>query len=120
MQAGSQDTWLGEPVERIISETVNDVLGIQLYKDERVTEWNDEICKMLMTRLIDQKKPMKYSVECMIMQKTGTGIHSATASYFDNSTDGQISYIWPKEKSKDHPNKFIVCLVTVLGTSLSC
>ena len=113
-----EDSWSTEPVERLVSESIDGTLKDETYDESRSAAWGDKICELVMRRLIDLKKPSRYAVQCLIMQRNGAALHSSTASYFDTANDGQLSYLWPKEKSKDHPNKTMVCLVTVFGVSM--
>lgn len=108
-------SWKSEEVEHIISSVVDETLKDEAYTDEAVGKWNDRICEGIMAQLINLKWSARFSVDCLIMQRNGAGLHSATASFLDNSVDGQYTYLWPKEKSRDHPNKSILCLVTVFG-----
>ena len=112
------DTWSAEEVERVISDSIELHLRDQAYSDSCALKWNNLICEEIVSRLVGCKKPYKYIVDCLIMQKTGSGLHSHTTSYFDSANDGQITYLWPKDKSKDQPNKTMNCLVTVFGASV--
>eukprot|EP00434_Breviolum_minutum_P042023 symbB.v1.2.037386.t1/scaffold5505.1/size26367/2 len=68
-----------------------------------------------MLRLNEQKKPFKYVVSCIIMQRNGAGLHTATSCWWDAGNDGVYTYMWPREKSKDVVNKSMYCIVTVFG-----
>ena len=114
----SADLWSAEEVERIISDSIELHLKDQIYADDKALKWNSLICEEIIARLVACRKPYKYCVDCLIMQKTGAGLHSHSNSLYDTSMDGQLSYLWPKEKSKDQPNKSMNCLVTVFGASV--
>ena len=45
-----------------------------------------EVCLKRLTAL---NKPFKYVVTCVIMQKNGAGLHTASSCYWDNTTDGE-------------------------------
>jgi hypothetical protein len=45
-----------------------------------------EVC---LKRLTGLNKPFKYVVTCVIMQKNGAGLHTASSCYWDNTTDGE-------------------------------
>ena len=62
--------------------------------------------------------PAARAVTAVIMQKTGAGIHSAAACYDHPETDGMYTVKWPSDKHKDH-NRYLMCIVTVFGLSLS-
>ncbi len=112
------EVWQTEMVERVVSDSIDEVLKDQIYSDDLTQFWGNKICEIILTRLVDLKKPSRYSIDCLIMQRNGAGLHSASAAYFDNTADGQISYLWPREKTKDQPNKTMICQVTVFGTTM--
>ena len=112
------DTWSSEEVEHLISDSIDMYLKDQVYSDADALKWNNLICEEIISRLVATKKPYKYCVDCLIIQRIGSGLHSHTSSYFDTTNDGQITYQWPKDKSKDQPNKTMNCLVTVFGASV--
>ena len=41
-----------------------------------------------MKKLTQLQKPFKYTVPCIIMQKNGAGMHTASSCFWDNQTDG--------------------------------
>ncbi|CAE8681679.1 unnamed protein product [Polarella glacialis] len=96
-------------VEKIVAETLDG------YLKDMVPHWINYICETVMAKLNDTKKPFKYVVTCMIMQRNGAGVHSATSCYWDAGNDGVYTYVWPREKSKDVVNKSMYCIVTVFG-----
>ena len=50
------------------------------------------------------------SVTCVIMQKNGAGLHTASSCYWDNSTDGSCTVRWE--------NKTMYCIVSVFGLAI--
>ena len=48
-----------------------------------------EVCLKRLTAL---NKPFKYVVTCVIMQKNGAGLHTASSCYWDNTTDGEWGF----------------------------
>jgi hypothetical protein len=51
-----------------------------------------------------------FSVTCVIMQKNGAGLHTASSCYWDNSTDGSCTVRWE--------NKTMYCIVSVFGLAI--
>jgi dynein light chain Tctex-type 1 len=39
-------------------------------------------------------KPFKYVTSCVIMQKNGAGLHLATSTFWDQTTDNSITIRW--------------------------
>merc|ERR1712117_30529 len=66
-----------------------------------------ESCLASLTKL---QKPFKYIVTCVIMQKNGAGLHTASSCYWDNSTDGSCTVRWE--------NKTMYCIVSVFGLAI--
>mmetsp|Transcript_84525 Transcript_84525/g.185571 ORF Transcript_84525/g.185571 Transcript_84525/m.185571 type:complete len:122 (-) Transcript_84525:37-402(-) len=114
LHANEESAWAGDDVEKIIVETLDGYLKEQAYQEEMVPHWVNYICETIMGKLNDTKKPFKYIVTCIIMQRNGAGLHSATSCYWDAGNDGVLSYQWPREK-KDVVNKNLWCIVTVIG-----
>jgi len=104
-----------DDVERICAETLDGYLKEHQYAEEMVPHWINGICETVMSKLNDSKKPFKYVVSCLIMQRNGAGVHTATSCFWDAGNDGVFTYVWPREKSKDVVNKSMYCIVTVFG-----
>jgi dynein light chain Tctex-type 1 len=105
-------------VEKVISEEVEEELKEATWEETKKGHWNNAIAEKILGRLAESRRPYKYAVDVCVMQKTGAGLHSATATFFDAQTDLAVSYMWPKEKTKDTMNKSLVCLVTVFASSM--
>mmetsp|Transcript_2225 Transcript_2225/g.4973 ORF Transcript_2225/g.4973 Transcript_2225/m.4973 type:complete len:123 (-) Transcript_2225:85-453(-) len=115
LHSSEESAWAADEVEKIVVDTLDGYLKDQAYAEENVPHWINYICETVMSKLNDTKKPFKYVVTCMIMQRNGAGIHSATSCWWDAGNDGQLTYVWPREKSKDVVNKSMWCIVTVFG-----
>lgn len=50
------------------------------------------------------------SVTCMIMQKNGAGLHTASSCFWNNETDGSCTVRWE--------NKTMYCIVSVFGLAI--
>ena len=53
-----------------------------------------QVIELTMKRLKELNQPFKYIVTCAIMQKNGAGLHMATSTFWDNSSDGEIHSTW--------------------------
>jgi dynein light chain Tctex-type 1 len=122
MTASTQDptleTWTTEEIEKVISEEVAELLKEATWDESQTAHWNNAIGENIIARLAEVRRPFKYAVDVCVMQKTGAGLHSATSTFFDVQSDLAVSYLWPKEKTKDTMNKALVCLVTVFASSM--
>eukprot|EP00158_Paraphelidium_tribonemae_P000578 Partr_v1_DN22876_c0_g1_i1_m77415 putative Dynein light chain len=81
-----------EEIEEIIKETTESNLSNQAYHHNKVGQWNSNIVEQALKKLTLLNKPYKFIVTCVIMQKNGAGLHSASSCYWDHSTDENISY----------------------------
>lgn len=113
----TEATWATDEVDRIIVESLDAVLLEQIYHDSLVDQWVNMVCEMIIGKLNDTKKPFKWVVSCLIMQKNGAGVHCSHSAHWDTASDGMLTVIWPKDKAKEG-NKTIQAVVTVLGTDL--
>ena len=107
-----------EEIDTIVNTCCENLLKDKSYEEHLVPQWIDRICEESMTGLSELGKPFKYIVTAVIMQKTGAGIHSAAACFDHPETDGMYTVKWPPDKHKDH-NRYLMCIVTVFGLSLS-
>ena len=114
----SSDGWTAEELEKAISEEVDALLKETVWDETQAGVWNNAIAENIIARLAEYRKPYKYAIDVCVMQKIGAGLHSASATYCDIQNDFAISYLWPKEKTKDTMNKSLVCAVTLFAVSL--
>ena len=113
-EASDELAFSPEQVEALALEIVGTVLDGKLYDDHQVQGWIDEICSRITKDLVDMNKPYKYIVSCVIMQKNGAGLHTATSCFWDGSNDNTATVRWPGEKKKD---AVIQCICTVYGVA---
>jgi dynein light chain Tctex-type 1 len=117
-KGGIVEVWSSEELEKAISDEVDLLLKDVMWDETQAAHWNNKIAENLLARLVDSRRAYKYAVDVCVLQKTGAGLHSATATFVDIQNDAAVSYLWPKEKSKDTMNKAVVCLVTVFAAAL--
>lgn len=80
----------GEQVENIIREAIKQTLHESSYNPKKVNEWTNMIVASCLKSLQELGKPFKYVITCMIMQKNGAGICTATSQLWDPSKDGEL------------------------------
>eukprot|EP00667_Euglena_gracilis_P002777 EG_transcript_2783 len=85
-------------------------LNNMAWNSKKVEPWTNGIIEHCLKRLAEMKKPFKYIVTAVLMQKTGAGLHSAFTAYWDNSADGICSV--------PYENETIHCITTVYGLKL--
>merc|ERR1712130_1034514 len=65
-------------------------IGGNSYMHAKVNQWTNGVVESCLASLTKLQKPFKYIVTCVIMQKNGAGLHTASSCYWDNSTDGRL------------------------------
>ena len=60
-----------------------------IFQHAKVNQWTNGVVESCLASLTKLQKPFKYIVTCVIMQKNGAGLHTASSCYWDNSTDGE-------------------------------
>ena len=105
-----QIAFAADEVSNIIKESVDTVLQSEQYNVDKVGQWTNNCMECCLKRLTALAKPYKYVVTCLIMQKTGAGLHSAASCFWDNATDGSRTVRWE--------NKTMIVITSVFGLAL--
>ena len=100
----------GDEVNGIIKACIDEQLLNAPYKHAFVGTWTSNIVEGCVKQLTALKKPFKYVVTCVIMQKNGAGLHTASSCYWDNDTDGSKTYRWESHA--------MYCVTTVFGLAI--
>ncbi|XP_068198239.1 dynein light chain Tctex-type 1 [Antennarius striatus] len=99
-----------EEVGRIIKEAVEGAIGGHAYQHSRVPQWSASTVEQCLSQLAKLRKPFKYIVTCIIMQKNGAGLQTASTCFWDNATDGSCTVRWE--------NKSMYCIISVFGLAI--
>ena len=99
-----------DEVSNIIKESIETTIGGNAYAHAKVSQWTNSVVESCLASLTKLQKPFKYIVTCVIMQKNGAGLHTASSCYWDNSTDGSCTVRWE--------NKTMYCIVSVFGLAI--
>ncbi|KAM4698910.1 dynein light chain Tctex-type 3 [Discoglossus pictus] len=94
----------------IIKECLDVILGGVDYDESRVNEWMSSVVEQSLTHLVKMGKAYKYIVTCTVMQKRGAGLHTASSSFWDNSTDGSCTVRWENRTMYSVVNVFAVAI----------
>ncbi len=73
----------------LIDSSIEPILGAQVYAPKKVGDWTSAIVEQVLKLLQAANKPFKYVVTCIIMQKNGAGLHTASTCFWDTKSDGQ-------------------------------
>uniref|UniRef100_A0A8B9QM66 Dynein light chain Tctex-type 1 n=1 Tax=Apteryx owenii TaxID=8824 RepID=A0A8B9QM66_APTOW len=84
-----------DEVSNIIKEVIKQTaIGGNAYQHSRVNQWTTSVVEQTLSQLTKLGKPFKYIVTCVIMQKNGAGLHTASSCFWDNSSDGKGHNCW--------------------------
>lgn len=64
---------------------------IVIFFFQTVNTWTGNVVENCLSVLTKQQKPYKYIVTCLIMQKNGAGLHTASSCFWNNDTDGSCT-----------------------------
>ncbi|XP_076643366.1 dynein light chain 90F [Halictus rubicundus] len=99
-----------DDVSKIIKEAIEVSIGGNAYQHNKVNQWTSNVVEACLGNLTKLQKPYKYIVTCVIMQKNGAGLHTASSCFWDNATDGSCTVRWE--------NKTMYCIVSVFGLAI--
>ncbi|XP_077088155.1 dynein light chain Tctex-type 1-like [Siphateles boraxobius] len=109
-QSAEETAFVVEEVSGIIKESLESVIGRSSFEHKRVCQWTSSVVEQSLSQLSKLSKPFKYIVTCIIMQKNGAGLQSASSCFWDSTTDGSCTVRWE--------NKYLYCIVSVFGLAI--
>ncbi|XP_026142575.1 dynein light chain Tctex-type 1 [Carassius auratus] len=108
--SAEETTFVVDEITTVIKEAVESTIGNSSYQHSQINQWMSSIVESSLSQLTKLGKPFKYIVTCIILQKNGAGLHTASSCFWDNSTDGSCTIRWE--------NKTIYCIVSVFGLAI--
>lgn len=114
MEGGYQDDvaeFAAEDVEAIVKTSIVDSLNEASYNPKKVNEWTNTIVATCLKKLQELERPFKYVITCIIMQKNGAGMNTASSQLWDANKDGMCKVPWS--------NLTMSCVVTVYGLAVN-
>ena len=118
IDSAEQSAFKADEVQKIVTSAIETHLKNEKYEEARVSQWINDICELVIAKLHSSKKPFKYAVTCVIAQRTGEAVHSASSCYWDSVSDGTVAVCWPKRNSRDPNNQSMFAIVTVFASNL--
>ncbi|NXU11166.1 DYLT1 protein, partial [Pardalotus punctatus] len=94
----------------VLPQAIEGAIGGNAYQHSRVNQWTTSVVEQTLSQLTKLGKPFKYIVTCVIMQKNGAGLHTASSCFWDNSSDGTCTVRWE--------NKTVYCIVSAFGLAI--
>ncbi|MED6237372.1 Dynein light chain Tctex-type [Characodon lateralis] len=98
-QMEEKTAFIVEEVSKIMKDSVETAIGENSYKHSRVNQWTTSVVEQCLIQLSKLGKPFKYIVNCIIMQKNGAGLQTASTCFWDNNTDGKNTSLFFKSYS---------------------
>eukprot|EP01061_Rhynchopus_euleeides_P012145 TRINITY_DN21767_c0_g1_i2.p3 TRINITY_DN21767_c0_g1~~TRINITY_DN21767_c0_g1_i2.p3 ORF type:complete len:109 (+),score=7.93 TRINITY_DN21767_c0_g1_i2:152-478(+) len=96
---------------KIVGKCVDQIITPSLtYQHSKVAQWVQEVVDSSMQALMQLQMPRKYIVHCTILQKSGAGLHSNTACYWDAAHDGHFTH--------RAENKSMIVVTNVFGVAV--
>jgi len=87
----NEGSFIVDEVSNIIKQSIEINLGSQSYQLAKINTWTSSIVETILNSLIKLNKPFKYIVSCVIIQKNGAGLHTASSCFWDSTTDGSCT-----------------------------
>ncbi|KAE8602273.1 hypothetical protein XENTR_v10013931 [Xenopus tropicalis] len=86
-QTAEESSFVVDEISNIIKESIESAIGGNAYQHNKVNQWTTNVVEQTLSQLTKLGKPFKYIVTCVIMQKNGAGLHTASSCFWDNATD---------------------------------
>ena len=90
--SGSQRAPRARPSQ--VKNAITSTLGEASYIPKKVNDWINTIVDSCLKELQSLNRPYKYIVTCIIMQKNGAGLDTASSLWFDTQKDGKVVVPW--------------------------
>ncbi|XP_006227963.1 dynein light chain Tctex-type 1 isoform X1 [Rattus norvegicus] len=101
-QASEETAFVVDEVSNIVKEAIESAIGGNAYQHSKVNQWTTNVVEQTLSQLTKLGKPFKYIVTCVIMQKNGAGLHTASSCFWDSSTDGRVLTPMPTALELSH------------------
>ena len=82
----------------------------RVYNDGDVQTWTNAISKDVVEELQGYNKNFKYTVMCLILQKSDAGLHISNSCFWNARTDGNSTIKWE--------NDSMYCIVNIFALAL--
>lgn len=107
-----------EEVEAIVHNALSACIPPKAsYLPHKVNEWIDAVADACLRDLVAQGRPYKYAVACTLTQRTGAGIVSGAAAYWDLQRDASHVVVWENDHLQCLVTVHALCLDVLVGNS---
>ena len=99
-----------DQMKTLISNSIEAELKGKEYSPKDGPTYAHQISETIIKQLPDKSRDFKYSVSCIILNKSEGGLHMSSSCYWNASTDGNIVERWE--------NETMYCIVTLFAFAL--
>lgn len=117
MQQGGNETSVSflsikEEANVVIQDTVQGIVGKQevTYDPKLVQQWIEDINTACLDKLQNLSQNFKFIVSTTVVQKVGAGIHVSSTCFWEQATDGNLTFRWE--------NATMYVIIQVFGLAL--
>ncbi|XP_043853505.1 dynein light chain Tctex-type 3 [Dromiciops gliroides] len=100
-----------DEAHNIVKECIDAILGGVDYNQNNVNQWTAAIVEQSLTHLVKLGKTYKYIVTCAVMQKSGSGLHTASSCFWDTTSDGTCTVRWENQTMNCIVNVFAIAII---------
>ncbi|CAD7936468.1 unnamed protein product [Amoebophrya sp. A120] len=107
---------LKDDANKIVADAVSAVVGPQStgveveYDPKLVQTWIEKINTEILDKLQQMCQSFKFIVSTNVVQKNGAGIHVSSTCFWEQATDGNLTFRWE--------NKTMYVIIQVFGLAL--
>ena len=99
-----------DQLKDVIVSSIDAELKGKEYSTKDCPAYAHQISESIVKQLPEKSKDFKYSVTCIILNKSEGGLHMSSSCYWNASTDGNIVERWE--------NETMYCIVTLFGFAI--
>lgn len=88
MDIDTESTFVPDEAKARMKEVTDALLADATYDQAMVAKWVNVVVEDTTKAMVAMNKPFKYITTCVIMQRTGAGLHTASSCYWDSTLDG--------------------------------
>nr|XP_020835284.1 dynein light chain Tctex-type 3 [Phascolarctos cinereus] len=113
-----------DEAHNIVKECIDAILGGVDYNQNNVNQWTAAIVEQSLTHLVKLGKTYKIyrfhtyeikhyfvKVTCAVMQKSGSGLHTASSCFWDTTSDGTCTVRWENQTMNCIVNVFAIAII---------
>ncbi|UJR38646.1 hypothetical protein I4U23_031312 [Adineta vaga] len=84
-------------IKKIISEIIELTIGYQSYQATKMNQWTSNIVEMILDSIIQLNNKYKYIIQCVIMQKKNSALHTTSSCFWDYDEDYSSTFHWENQ-----------------------